>query len=416
MIRVLWFEVTRPQRYRRDARVIGGWQDSLEDLVSDSKEIELVVAFEGEPDDIETRVVDGITYVPMPVEYSFVERQRLKWTWKVNAEKLLPQMKAVVDKFKPDLIHVFGTEWPFGLVATQVNIPVVIHIQGAIVPYNNALYPPGYNSHSVKDSFPWWRIRSRLYYDLNLRKEQSRKRIEETIWKTVENYMGRTEWDWRLSAIMHPGRRYFHVDEAIRSSFMEPDTELWHFPSGKKTRLITTGCSNFWKGPDMLLKTARILTESGFDFEWNVAGRLPAELKKTVEIHEGATFEENHVSFLGFVAPDDLRELLCDSTLYVHTAYIENSPNSICEAQLLGVPVISTNVGGISSLLTSGVDGVLVPANDPWQMASTILDIAHNAKCLLAFSEASREKALIRHNNNNIIRDLLSCYHALASK
>ena len=181
-MRVLWFEVTRPHRYQQDTRVFGGWQDSLENLLVDADGIELIVAFESESADTEVRVVDGVTFVPIQLNYSFWERQRLKWTWDVNAEKLVPQMVAIVNRYRPDLIHVFGTEWPVGLIAEYVDTPVVIHIQGAIVPYNNALYPPGYDRFTEKKAIPWWRIKSRLYYDLNLRLEISRKRIEEQVW------------------------------------------------------------------------------------------------------------------------------------------------------------------------------------------------------------------------------------------
>lgn len=412
-MRVLWFEVTRPHRYQQDTRVFGGWQDSLENLLVDADGIELIVAFESESADTEVRVVDGVTFVPIQLNYSFWERQRLKWTWDVNAEKLVPQMVAIVNRYRPDLIHVFGTEWPVGLIAEYVDTPVVIHIQGAIVPYNNALYPPGYDRFTEKKAIPWWRIKSRLYYDLNLRLEISRKRIEEQVWKCVQHYMGRTEWDFRLSAVMHPGRKYYHVDEALRPSFFSPDTPVWQFVPGGKLLLITTGCSTFWKGPDMLLKTARILTESGVDFEWRVAGSMPLRLKKAVELHEKTTFMENHVVFLGYTAPERLVKLLCESSLYVHTAYIENSPNSICEAQLLGVPVVSTNVGGISSLLEPSRDGVLVPANDPWQLAGAILELARDPERMKEYSGNSRKRALARHDGQTILRQLKACYEAV---
>lgn len=66
---------------------------------------------------------------------------------------------------------------------------------------------------------------------------------------------------------------------------------------------------------------------------------------------------------------DKLVELLLESDLYVHTAYIDNSPNAICEAQYLGMPIIATYVGGVPSLIEQGKDGVLIPANDPFMLA-----------------------------------------------
>ncbi len=163
----------------------------------------------------------------------------------------------------------------------------------------------------------------------------------------------------------------------------------------------------------MLLKTARILTQMGVDFEWNVAGQMNPEVKKCVEKKLGTTFTENNVRLLGFVQPDKLSDILCGSSMYVHTAYIENSPNSICEAQCLGVPVVSTNVGGIGTLVRNGVDGVLVPANDPWQMANAIVELARDKQRASLYSSNAMKFALERHSDKNILDQLLACYRSL---
>ena len=106
-------------------------------------------------------------------------------------------------------------------------------------------------------------------------------------------------------------------------------------------------------------------------------------------------------------------QLLCSSTMYVHTAYVENSPNSICEAQCLGLPVVSTNVGGIASLVRQDVDGILVAANDPWQMTDAILELYKDQDRLRRYSESSRAFALSRHNDENIKKQLIDCYQAI---
>ena len=166
----------------------------------------------------------------------------------------------------------------------------------------------------------------------------------------------------------------------------------------------------------MILKVANILSSQNVDFEWNVAGFMSNHMKRFVEKRIGKSYEECHVHVLGYVNPDDLIKLLCSSTVYVHTSYIENSPNSICEAQCLGVPVISTNVGGISSLVRNGVDGILVPANDPWQMADAIIELSKDKNRLLSYSENNRKLALVRHNDENIKKQLLRCYNSLINE
>jgi glycosyltransferase involved in cell wall biosynthesis len=163
----------------------------------------------------------------------------------------------------------------------------------------------------------------------------------------------------------------------------------------------------------MLLKTASLLKQLDVEFEWTVAGNIDDSLRKMIEKKEKTTFKENNVNILGFVKPDKLIELLSECTMMVHTAYIENSPNSICVAQCLGVPVVSTNVGGISTLVRDGVDGILVPANDPWQMVYNIVSLSLDTERMKTMSRMTRERALSRHNPDNILGQLLDCYRSI---
>ena len=412
-MRLLWFEVTTPSRYTGQGLVIGGWQDSLERIVRTCEEVELFIAFESMCPQ-ETKCIDGVTYIPIFLEYTKEELKRKESTWEVNAQKLIPAMKKIVEEIRPQLIQVFGTEWPFGIIAEFTDIPVVVHIQGAMAPYNNALFPPGYNFLNVIQEIGWKhpKLIRKAWKDHNY--DLSRAAIDKRVWKTVPNYMGRTKWDEALSAIMHPGRRYFHVEEALRTQFTSRVLK-WNLPTDGKLKLISTGCSNFWKGPDMMLKTAHILTELGIDFSWKVAGFMPDNVRRMVEKKEKLTFADNGVEFLGYIQPEELSEHLCNSTLYVHTAYVENSPNSICEAQCIGIPIITTNVGGITTLLNDGELGILVPANDPWQMAYHIISLSNDENRMRNFSEKGKAAALKRHDDKLIKNQLLNVYNTLIS-
>ena len=180
--------------------------------------------------------------------------------------------------------------------------------------------------------------------------------------------------------------------------------------------MLSTGCSSFWKGIDVMLKTAHVLKEVGVDFEWNVAGGLSIELKEIVEKKEGLRYADNNINILGFCTPEQLIDIMCNSTMYVHTAYIENSPNSICEAQLVGMPIVSTMVGGISTLVRNGEEGDLLPANDPWQIANAIIELSKDNERMMLYSKNSRQHALERHNPENIMNQLLKCYKDLVKQ
>ena len=125
-MRILWFEVTPPSRYYDKKAPIAGWQDALENIVFTCSDIELFVSFETK-DDTEIKKIDGVTYIPFNIKYSKLEQKRNEWTYDIYKEKVLKSSLRVIEVVQPDLIHVFGCEWPFGLVAEKVDIPVVIH-------------------------------------------------------------------------------------------------------------------------------------------------------------------------------------------------------------------------------------------------------------------------------------------------
>ncbi|MBO4807313.1 MAG: glycosyltransferase [Paludibacteraceae bacterium] len=407
-VKVLLFEITVPNRYSGSNGVLAGWQDSLENIILTMPDVELFVAFETHNSNDKKKVVNGITYIPMFYSLSFWDKISSKITWHAIERESVNRALSVIQLVKPDLIHIFGCEWPFGLVAKYITIPVVIHIQGSIIPYDNALYPPKYNIwnyvKALNLNLP--RILFAKMTELNNRK---RADLERRVWNSVSLYMGRTQWDKALANLMHPQCLYYHVDESLRPQFFS-SLYGWKGRNPGKVCLFTTGCTTFWKGPDMMLKTAKVLKSIGFDFQWEVAGHFPSTLKKVVENTEKARFCENNINFIGPLQPEELAKKLSETTIYVHTAYIENSPNSICEAQSLGVPVISTNVGGISTLLNNGELGVLVPANDPWQMANAIIQLSSDEDKLEAFSQKGRVVARERHSEQNIKNQLWHCY------
>lgn len=407
-MKVLWFEISTPQKYKNNNTVTAGWQDSLENIVRNSKNMELLIAFETTNKNDSIKVVDNVTYIPVLLEYSFLERKINNFSYKINERKIIKKGIDIINQYTPDIIHVFGNEWPFGLLANHTNIPVVIHIQGSIIPYNNALYPPKYNGFTFAMA-AGLNLRKQWHWLQRYLKSKSRLEMEKRIWKSVHHYMGRTSWDKALVNMLHPNASYHHVDEALRPIFLETKKH-WYLQSKKKIKLISIGCSNFWKGIDVMLKTAHVLIEAGVDFEWKVAGNMPSEYREVVEKKEKLTFKDNNITIIGFTTPEQIIEEICESTLYVHTAYIENSPNSICEAQIIGIPIISTMVGGISTLIQNGHNGDLLPANDPWQIANAIVELANNPKKMTLYSENGKKAALQRHSKEQILKDLLNSY------
>lgn len=85
------------------------------------------------------------------------------------------------------------------------------------------------------------------------------------------------------------------------------------------------------------------------------------------------------VTFVGYVEGNAKHETLLQSTLLLFpTSYGEGLPNTLLEAMLYGMPVVTTNVGGISEVVVDGVNGRLASSDDPYELAQLVLGILEN--------------------------------------
>ena len=79
------------------------------------------------------------------------------------------------------------------------------------------------------------------------------------------------------------------------------------------------------------------------------------------------------VTFAGRVAPHDMARYYADAGVYVQTPAVDNMPLSVLEAFASGVPVVSTDTGGVSAMLTPEVHGLLAPPDDDAAIAAAVL-------------------------------------------
>jgi L-malate glycosyltransferase len=80
-----------------------------------------------------------------------------------------------------------------------------------------------------------------------------------------------------------------------------------------------------------------------------------------------------HVVFSGAVPSDRIERSYADADIYVQTPSIDNMPNSVIEAFACGLPVVATGIGGVPTILTHGVHGLLAADNDHETIAAHVI-------------------------------------------
>lgn len=411
-MRVLWIGGSGlyvPSQQGRSGYNGGGWVASVQKELMQRDNITLGISFckDGEP----TKVVqDGVVYYPIP-HHTKSKKDKIIDLFKLNDaardEVLWPyyeqKFKEVIEDFKPDVIHIFGSELYHGLAARVAdNIPMVLHIQGLLSLYIYILLPPGFSRREYIMSGKG--LKGKFHHLQYLAYWKRSAYREKAILNAVPYVIGRTDWDRQAMAVLNPKANYYYGGEILRDVFYEARERQF-----LKVPTITTTISfPTYKGYDVILKVANILkNELHLNFQWNVYGNIDPEF---MEKHIGLSHQDLNVNLCGVASAETLRDALLSSTMYFHSSYIENSPNSVGEAQMVGVPVVASRVGGTDSMVEHGKTGFLYPVTDPYMAAYYIKRLIDNKEENMAIGKKAREIALVRHDKRQIVEELLDVY------
>ncbi|MGB9735985.1 MAG: glycosyltransferase [bacterium] len=120
---------------------------------------------------------------------------------------------------------------------------------------------------------------------------------------------------------------------------------------------------------------------------------------------------ENNVRFWGYRA--DIPNFLSATDIYVHPSVEEGFGIAIIEAMAAGLPVIATNVGGIPEIITNGVNGILVPPENPQALADAIVELIEHPDRRKILSEKARQYVELTFNNQTMTKEYAEIYFKL---
>src|SRR5690554_5672937 len=135
-------------------------------------------------------------------------------------------------------------------------------------------------------------------------------------------------------------------------------------------QLLSIGRTHWVKGYDYALQTCRILKEKHFPFHYTIIGGAGDEelqfLISDLGLHDC-------VSLMGRVPQKEVFRMMGEASLLLIPSVEEGVPNVAVEAMALGLPVLSTDCGGVPELIEDGVEGWVVPIRDPEAMAEGVM-------------------------------------------
>ncbi len=421
-MKVLWFANTPcgAEEYLTGRKIrSGGWLYALCEQLRLQPDVELHVAFFwGQA--LPAFCYNGVMYHPVlrngaaTIWGRYVNRVRGQFS-DADDKRELERCKQIVREVSPDIVHVHGSEELFGLVANNndVHAPVVLSVQGLLSAYKVKYYS-GITPSDLQygESF----LKRLLLDDVNgrYRNFSRRAKREADIFKSLRYVIGRTHWDRRCALALNPNVRYFTVNEILRPEFM---TVSWQRRLDMQPFVIvSTISSGVYKGLEVVYHTAKLLTDLNFSFKWKIIGlnsrdELVGIVEKSSALHASAI----HVELLGSRQADEMIPIMRQSDLYVQVSHIENSPNALCEAMALGMPIVASFAGGTSSILKDGEEGILIQDGNWYELAGAIMDTNRDYNNAVAMGEKARKRALARHNPDAVVKELMAVYNTLCS-
>lgn len=86
----------------------------------------------------------------------------------------------------------------------------------------------------------------------------------------------------------------------------------------------------------------------------------------------------NNIELTGVLSKEEWQKLSVNFDIFINTTNVDNTPMSVIEAMALGLPIISTNVGGLPFLIDNYHDGILVGKDDVDEMSNAIIGLIDN--------------------------------------
>lgn len=315
-----------------------------------------------------------------------------------------------------DILDVQGTETTISSYPVSSNIkfefPIISTIHGLAFQcykfYSTGL-PFGFLlwGRSLSD---WFTFHGVLEGKLLMKR---RAHIENMTLKGINYVRGRTSWDKMSVRSINEKVKYFHTELIMREPFYQGG---WDIDLAIPYKIFVPQMRIPYKGMFILLKAIKLVKQDFPDIKVFVPGdRLRQGIKSNgYEQYIWRLINEydlrESIVFTGNLNAEEMVKELQSSRVFVLPSIIENSPNSLTEAQLIGTPTVSSLVGGVSDYVVNGETGLLYNSQDYIMCAECIIRLLSDNDLSNKISKQARLVACKRHEPEQVTDTVIKCY------
>lgn len=420
-MRVLWITNNLFEEYfalkELPAPFTGGWMRSLAlKLKEIDPDIELAIASRiNSVKRLEEVKIGGFIFYALPGSL-------YRDSYDASIEK---DWKEINKRFDPDLVHIHGSEYPHGLA--YVNAvgaqKVVVSIQGIVSRYSRN-YTAGIKLIDM--------LKHLTFYDLFIastpmkgqKKCVRQGRLEEELLRKVSHIIGRTTWDHDHTWAINPHASYHFCNETLRFPFYSD--KKWSIDKCQRHRIFLSQANQPIKGIHKLIKAMPLILRSYPDTDIYVAGHdfitttsFRDKLKCTTYGHYIYSLINNYgirerFHCTGMIDAARMAEQYRLANVFVCPSSIENSPNSLGEAQLIGCPVVASFVGGVPDMIENERTGLLYRFEEIEMLAAAVCRIFADDDLAQRLSANEIDVANKRHDGIKNATRMLEIYKSIA--
>lgn len=203
------------------------------------------------------------------------------------------------------------------------------------------------------------------------------------------------------------------IRPAVDPNFFKPKPQE-HTKKSKELRVINVASLTWRKGHEFALLAIRLLIDRGVPVTFDIIGAGP-ELQRLLFTIDDLDLESN-VRLIGHATPAEIVTYLQDSDVFLLSSLSEGISNAVLEAMSCGLPVVSTDCGGMREAITSGVEGVLVPLRDAEKMADALEQLWSDSSLRVSMSHAARARILKDFKLSDQIRKFKDLFLAVSDR
>ncbi len=184
--------------------------------------------------------------------------------------------------------------------------------------------------------------------------------------------------------------------------------------STQSVHILMVGALIWRKGYEYALMAVKELIKRGANVRLTIVGEGLERSRLLFTIRDLRLDE--YVTLTGEVNPESVRDLLHESHIFLHAGLSEGIANSVIEAIACGLPVVTTDCGGMGEAITDGVEGFVVPTRDPEAMAEAIIKLIDTPSLRVRMGQAGRARVLKQFTLERQSQEFIDMYRHVLSQ